>query len=184
MKTLLLLIATATIACAATSDYNATKRTQLITWMEWFRTKAAEAQATTKQTLKDLAVSKTELATTQTSLANLQLNIDNLTTWGNGQRDRADKAEAQVAIEKAAKLKAQAEAHKNAVERDIILLGFSLACAILAITCYGQILGFVVRIWPAMAPWGMLIMGGIAIAVFWAVYGAARGVLAVIASKL
>ena len=95
-----------------------------------------------------------------------------------------DKAISDLATAKRDAVKWKLEAHRNAVERDLCLVAFAVAVTVLVMTCAGQIIGVIVKAFPAAAPYGALIEIGLAIGAFSATYGLARGALAVVASRL
>jgi F0F1-type ATP synthase assembly protein I len=90
---------------------------------------------------------------------------------------RADTAEKTAA-------KKTAEAHRNAVERDICLFAFSVAVTVLVMIYSGQIIGWVTSKFPALTPYGIGLWLGLAVLTFLSSFGASRGVLAMIASRL
>lgn len=90
---------------------------------------------------------------------------------------RAEKAEA-IATKKTA------EAHRNAVERDICLFALSVAVTVLVMIYSGQIIGWITSKFPALTPYGIGLWLGLAILTFLSSFGASRGVLALIASRL
>lgn len=90
---------------------------------------------------------------------------------------RADSAEA---ISK----KKTLEAHRNAVERDICLFALSVACTVLVMIYSGQIIGWITSKFPALTPYGIGLWLGLAVLTFLSSFGASRGVLAMIASRL
>ena len=93
------------------------------------------------------------------------------------QAGRADNAE-QIAKKKAA------EAHRNAVERDICLFALSVAVTVLVMIYSGQIIGWITSKFPALTPYGIGLWIGLAILTFLSSFGASRGILAMIASRL
>lgn len=97
------------------------------------------------------------------------------------ERDQAITAR-DAALKEAAKWKV--EAHRNAVERDLCLFAFAIVGTVLVMTYSGYIIGWLCKIWPALAPFGIGIEIALAIISFTAIYGAGRGVLALIYSHL
>jgi len=93
------------------------------------------------------------------------------------QAGRADNAE-QIAKKKAA------EAHRNAVERDICLFALSVAVTVLVMIYSGQIIGWITSKFPALTPYGIGLWIGLAILTFLSSFGASRGILAMIAARL
>lgn len=100
------------------------------------------------------------------------------------QMEVLDQAEKDRDTARAGLVKKTLEAHRNAVQRDICLVAFALAVTVLVMTCAGQIIAWIVRIYPPAAPYGALIEIALAIGTFAATYGAARGTIAIIASRL
>ena len=90
---------------------------------------------------------------------------------------RADSAETIAA-------KKTAEAHRNALERDICLFALSVAITVLVMIYSGQIIGWITSAFPALTPYGIGLWIGLAILTFLSTFGASRGVLAMIASRL
>lgn len=90
---------------------------------------------------------------------------------------RADSAEA-IAKKKTL------EAHRNATERDICLLIAAVFGTVLAMTYSSYIISWIVKIYPPAAPFGIGLEIAIAVISFSALYGAGRGFLALIASRL
>jgi DNA replication initiation complex subunit (GINS family) len=90
---------------------------------------------------------------------------------------RADSAESKLA-------KKTAEAHRNAVERDICLFALSVAVTVLVMIYSGQIIGWITSKFPALTPYGIGLWLGLAILTFLSSFGASRGVLAMVASRL
>lgn len=90
---------------------------------------------------------------------------------------RADSAESKLA-------KKTAEAHRNAVERDICLFALSVAVTVLVMIYSGQIIGWITSKFPALTPYGIGLWLGLAVLTFLSSFGASRGVLAMIASRL
>ena len=96
-------------------------------------------------------------------------------------RDRqAKRADAAEAKEKAKAL----EAHRNATERDICLFIAAVFGTVLLMTYSGYIIGWIVKIFPQAAPFGIGLEIGIAVVFFGAIYGAGRGFLALVYSRL
>jgi F0F1-type ATP synthase assembly protein I len=189
MKTLLILLVSVSLSYGAVptsivSQYDLNKRTQLIEWIEQLKGKADQADALATQAQSDLATSESQRQKAVADIAELKSQIDSLAKERDQLQNQVTTLQTTIATLTQKLEKSKAEAHRNAVERDIILYAFAFAAALVVVACYGQVLGFVTKIMPAAAPFGLLIMVGVAVATFWAAYGAARGVLAVIASKL
>ncbi len=79
---------------------------------------------------------------------------------------------------------ARLEAHRNAVERDIGVFFVATFGTILVMSYAAGIIGWIVKMFPALAPYGLGLEIALAIFSFAALFGAARGTLAIIASKL
>lgn len=174
----------ATPTAKTVSAYDEAKRIQLIEWVEQLRVKAGEADKKAQAAQDVLIQSQAELKTANDSLVKLQSDIKLTEDWGKEQQSlyfAADKvAKEQTAIAK----KKTTEAHRNAVQRDICVFLFSVACMVLILTCSGQIIAWIIKIYPPAAPYGLLLEIGIAVFSFGAVLGAAEGFLALIYSKL
>lgn len=165
------------------SSYDETKRIQLIEWVEQLRVKAGEADKKAGEAQEALVQSQSELAAANSNLSSLKEDIKKMEDWGKEQQalvasanDRADKQ--QAIAEKKTK-----EAHRNAVQRDICVFLFSVACTVLVLIYGGHIIGFVVRTFPALTPYGVGLWIALAILSFSAVFGAAEGFLALVYSK-
>jgi len=79
---------------------------------------------------------------------------------------------------------ARLEAHRNAVERDISCFISAAAATCLVMIYSGQIIGWITSKFPALTPYGIGLWIGLAILTFLSTFGASRGVLAMIASRL
>ena len=98
-----------------------------------------------------------------------------------------------AALDKAAKdrdearataVKKTAEAHRNATERDICLLIAAVFGTVLVMTYSSYIISWIVKLYPPAAPFGIGLEIAIAILSFTALYGAGRGFLALVYSRL
>lgn len=119
-----------------------------------------------------------KLATTQQADLTLQQQLL------KDQEAALDKAEKDRDAAKAVAAKKTIEAHRNATERDICLLVAAVFGTVLVMTYSSYIISFICRLWPAAAPFGIGLEIGIAILSFTALYGAGRGFLAIVASRL
>jgi hypothetical protein len=99
----------------------------------------------------------------------------------------------EVAMDKLAKdlkialadvVKYKHEAHVKSVVIDVTLVGLAIAGTIVIMMCSGQIIGFIVKIWPPAAAFGLLLEIGIAVGSFAIIFGTCKGILAVIESHL
>jgi len=106
-----------------------------------------------------------------------QTKIHELEADRDSQKARADSCEAKL-------IKKAAEAHRNAVERDIGVFLAATFGTILIMSYAAGIIGWIVKLFPTLAPYGLGLEIALAIFSFAALFGAARGALALIASKL
>ena len=95
----------------------------------------------------------------------------------DAQTARAVKAEALAA-------KKSVEAHRNATERDICLIIAAVFGTVLVMTYSSYIISWIVKIYPPAAPFGIGLEIAIAVVSFSALYGAGRGFLALVYSRL
>jgi len=95
-----------------------------------------------------------------------------------------DKAERDRDAFKLVAAKKTAEAHRNATERDICLLIAAVFGTVLVMTYSSYIISWIVKIYPPAAPFGIGLEIAIAILSFTTLYGAGRGFLAIVASRL
>jgi hypothetical protein len=90
---------------------------------------------------------------------------------------RADSAEA-IAKKKTL------EAHRSATERDIGVFITSVFATVLVMIYSGQIIGWITSKFPALTAYGIGLWIGLAVLTFLSSFGAIRGVLAMISSRL
>lgn len=119
-----------------------------------------------------------KLATTQQADLTLQQQLL------KDQEAALDKAEKDRDAFKLVAAKKTIEAHRNATERDICLLIAAVFGTVLIMTYSSYIISWIVKIYPPAAPFGIGLEIGIAILSFTALYGAGRGFLALVASRL
>lgn len=101
---------------------------------------------------------------------------DQATVLEKAEKDRDDARSTAV--------KKTLEAHRNALERDICIIIAAIFGTVLAMTYSSYIISWIVKIYPPAAPFGIGLEIAIAVVSFSALYGAGRGFLALIASRL
>ena len=147
--------------------------------------KQIEADATTAsfaaQKIESLNLNLSQAKANEESqlqdLLSQQRKIHALETDRDLQKSRADVAEANL-------IRKSAEAHRNAVERDIGVFLVATFGTILVMSYAAGIIGWIVKLFPTLAPYGLGLEIALAILSFSILFGAARGTLALIASKL
>jgi len=100
------------------------------------------------------------------------------------QQSALDKTEKERDQFKADATKYKHQAHVKSVVIDVTLVGLSIAVTVLVMMFAGQIIAFIVKIFPAAAPFGALLEIGIAVGSFAISFGFLKGILAVVESRL
>ena len=129
---------------------------------------SADAKASAAQ--DELKTTKSDLDQTYIHLADVEKKFD---------KAKSDLAEQKIKTEKYKR-----EAHVKSTIIDFVLAVLSAALTIIVLMCGGQIIGWIVKIFPAAAPFGALIEVGLLFGTFGLSFGILKGVLAVIESKL
>ncbi|MCK9587969.1 MAG: hypothetical protein WC069_06410 [Candidatus Shapirobacteria bacterium] len=131
--------------------------------IESLESKLKEAGDNEKEQLKDLAAQ-------QIKIHAMAKELDDAYIGWNKAKVVADKK--------------TAEAHRNAVERDICLFLAAIAGTVLVLIYGGQIIGFICRKFPILTPYGIGLWIALAILSFGTIFATCRLTVALIASKL
>jgi hypothetical protein len=196
MKTALYTIAFALIALYTTSA--APPKDKLAETVKWYESKltaidglvdqlqakSSEADKQAMNAQAELAASKSELFNANDNLAKVKKDAEELTVYANEQFARANDNEKKLVAQKSQTEKYKREAHVKSTIIDITLGIIAVAVTVLVGMCSGQILGFVSKIYPPAAAFGMLIEIGLLVGTPVIVFGILKGVLAVVESKL
>ena len=138
------------------------------------RTALTSAQERNDEALSSLSLGTTQIDRLQSSLKLADEAIRRVIK----DRDLAEKLAAQETVRAD---KEHAEAHRNAVQRDILIYALALVGTVLVLTCAKPLFSMLP---PQFTPYAILVWIAAAIGCFWGLYGVIRLALLALAAKL